>query len=86
MQSFGITMDEPTGSVIFPDDDTLEQFFDTYFPDDIPDEWSKEDQLKSHGRGVQETAPPPPEEPQIREEPVSQRAWNCGIHVRVKKS
>lgn len=31
------------------DDDLLEAFYDLYFPDDIPDEWSKEDQAKSHG-------------------------------------
>jgi hypothetical protein len=23
-----------------------------FFPDDIPDEWSKQDQEKSHGRGA----------------------------------
>jgi len=34
------------------DDDHLEQFWDTYFPDDIPDEWSLADQQKSHGSGV----------------------------------
>jgi hypothetical protein len=38
-----------------PNDDQLEQFWDTYFPwveKDHPDEWSKEEQLKSHGPGV----------------------------------
>jgi hypothetical protein len=33
-------------------DDKMEEFYDQYFPDDIPDEWSKEDKLKSHGDGV----------------------------------
>lgn len=33
-------------------DDAFEEFWDTYFPDDIPDEWSLEDQKKSHGNGV----------------------------------
>lgn len=33
-------------------DDHKEAFYDLYFPDDIPDEWSMEDQEKSHGRGV----------------------------------
>ncbi len=33
-------------------DDHKEVFYDLYFPDDIPDEWSAEDQEKSHGRGV----------------------------------
>ena len=33
-------------------DDELEAFYGTYFPDDIPDEWSLVDQKKSHGPGV----------------------------------
>lgn len=33
-------------------DDALEEFWDTYFPDDIPDEWSLADQKKSHGSGL----------------------------------
>jgi hypothetical protein len=33
------------------DDDAFEEFWDTYFPDDIPDEWSLADQTKSHGPG-----------------------------------
>jgi len=31
---------------------TRESFYDTYFPDDIPDEWSKKERAKSHGQGV----------------------------------
>jgi len=31
------------------DDSQKEDFFDTWFPNDIPDEWSLEDQQKSHG-------------------------------------
>jgi len=33
-------------------DESREEFYDKYFPDDIPDEWSKEEQLKSHGDGI----------------------------------
>lgn len=33
------------------DDDRKEEFYDLYFPDDIPDEWSRQDQEKSHGWG-----------------------------------
>jgi hypothetical protein len=51
LEEVGATQDEETGAVIFPNDDVLETFYANYFPDDIPDEWSMEDQLKSHGRG-----------------------------------
>lgn len=52
---------DPDADVLrFPDDDVLEFFYSTYFPDDIPDEWSLADQHKSHGTGCAETAPPPP--------------------------
>jgi len=34
------------------DDESKEKFYETYFPDDIPDEWSLEDQQKSHGYAV----------------------------------
>lgn len=33
------------------DDDALEGFYEEYFPDDIPDEWSLEEKKKSHGSG-----------------------------------
>jgi len=36
-------------------DDAVDAFYETYFPDDIPDEWSLEDQRKSHGPGVLRT-------------------------------
>ena len=36
-------------------DDALETFYASTFPDDIPDEWSLEDQEKSHGPGVLRT-------------------------------
>lgn len=34
------------------DDEARESFYDTLFPDDIPDEWPKELRAKSHGTGV----------------------------------
>ena len=52
IREYGITIDAETEAVVFPDDDRMEHFYDRYFPDDIPDEWSKSDQEKSHGRGV----------------------------------
>jgi hypothetical protein len=33
-------------------DDAMESFYEEYFPDDIPDEWSKEEKMKSHGQGL----------------------------------
>jgi hypothetical protein len=33
-------------------DDKMEEFYNTYFPDDLPDEWNKKDKLQSHGDGV----------------------------------
>jgi hypothetical protein len=80
----GITEDEDTGAILFPTDEELEDFYDSHFPDDIPDEWSRADQEKSHGRGCAETAPPRPQ-PLIREEPVSQRVWHMAIGCRSKK-
>ena len=44
----GFSADSGTWS----DDDALEKFYTVYFPDDIPDEWSLEDQKRSHGSGM----------------------------------
>lgn len=52
LEEAGATQDEETGAVVFQSDDALEAFYAAHFPDDIPDEWSLEDQLKSHGRGL----------------------------------
>jgi len=41
-----------SGIIQWRSDDTMEQFYDKYFPDDIPDEWSLLDQQKSHGDGI----------------------------------
>jgi hypothetical protein len=46
----GFKVDGDTVEV--PDDEAYEAFYDKYFPDDIPDEWSLADQHKSHGRGL----------------------------------
>ena len=40
------------GVIKWHSDDIMEQFYDKYFPDDIPDEWSLLDQQKSHGDGI----------------------------------
>lgn len=37
---------------IVKNDDLKESFYDLYFPDDIPDEWSLKDQEKSHTYGL----------------------------------
>ena len=82
LRSYNIVTNEETGETEMPDDAVLETFYDRYFPDDVPDEWSKADQEKSHGRGCQEKATPEPLVVHVREEPVARRAWNCAIHVR----
>jgi hypothetical protein len=33
-------------------EEALDPFYAATFPDDIPDEWSLTDQMRSHGRGV----------------------------------
>lgn len=38
-------------TIEFPTDELKEIFYETYFPDDIPDEWSRVEHEKSHGRG-----------------------------------
>ena len=37
---------------IYKNSEAKETFYDLYFPDDIPDEWSQADQEKSHGNGL----------------------------------
>jgi len=41
-----------SGIIQWHSDDTMEQFYDKYFPDDIPDEWTLLDQQQSHGDGI----------------------------------
>jgi hypothetical protein len=40
-------------------DKDYESFMDWYFPDDVPDEWSLEDQKKSHGNGINQNSDTP---------------------------
>ena len=58
VQAAGITM--KADIVCFPSDEAKERFYEQYFPDDIPDEWSDADQKKSHGCGALEKAISPP--------------------------
>lgn len=80
LTKYGITLDEEEGAIAFPDDEILEAFYDDLFPDDIPDEWSKADQSKSHGRGNEEHAPVAPSQP-IREDAPAPHIWHIAIHV-----
>ena len=84
LEKHGIVVDAETGATAFPSDDVLERFYECHFPDDIPDEWSKRDQEKSHGRGCQETATSPPTII-VREIPVERREWKFAITVRPDK-
>lgn len=40
------------GKIVWASEDSIEEFYEKHFPDDIPDEWSLADQMKSHGPGV----------------------------------
>lgn len=40
------------GAIKWHSDDDLETFYDRYFPDDIPDEWTKAEKAISHGDGI----------------------------------
>ena len=78
----GITEDAETGGVIFPDDDVLEAFVDKHFPDDIPDEWSRADQEKSHGRGCADVAAAVGPSVVLREEALGRLTWRLATSVR----
>jgi hypothetical protein len=49
---YGGVTDENGGQIEWTSDEKKEEFYAEYFPDDIPDEWSKMDQQKSHGDGI----------------------------------
>jgi hypothetical protein len=40
------------GVVHWKSEDKKEEFYHSYFPDDIPDEWTKEEKDRSHGDGI----------------------------------
>ena len=52
---------------IYKNDESKEAFYELYFPDDIPDEWSRADQEKSHGLGLAFAGQP--------EEEVQRKHW-----------
>jgi len=39
-------------TILWNSDDDREAFYQRYFPDDIPDEWTKYEKSKSHGEGI----------------------------------
>jgi hypothetical protein len=81
----GLQVDPLTEAVIWSSDEAQEAFYGRYFPPriDIPDEWSLADRAKSHGRGVQETAPPAPTLA-LLEESVEDEVWLSTIHAQIK--
>lgn len=50
LQKYG-TIIEDTREIQWFSDDSMEDFYSTYFPDDIPDEWDANEKMKSHGIG-----------------------------------
>lgn len=55
-QTYGVSVAE--GSFVFKEETSQEAFYATYFPNDIPDEWSYTERSKSHGL-VSTNAPNP---------------------------
>ena len=43
---------DDSGLIHWKSDDKKEEFYQDYFPDDIPDEWTQEEKDRSHGNGV----------------------------------
>lgn len=43
---------EKSGTLTWMSDNHREAFYERYFPDNIPDEWSREDKERSHGGGI----------------------------------
>lgn len=80
----GLHVDSLTETVSWTDDDAIETFYARYFPPqiDIPDEWSLADRAMSHGRGVQETAPPAPTVALLTE--ITDAAWTAAIQISVQ--
>lgn len=50
IESYGVITEN--NEIKWNSDDDIEDFYTKYFPDDIPDEWTKQDKLKSHGDGI----------------------------------
>lgn len=50
IESYGVICEN--GDIQWNSDESMEEFYTIYFPDDIPDEWTKSDKLRSHGDGV----------------------------------
>jgi hypothetical protein len=69
------------GAIVFANAETKESFYTAPFPDDLPDEWSADDQQKSHGAGCAESAPAPPPVPPVREESVTDLDAALTIHL-----
>lgn len=43
---------DEVGNIVWNSEEDREAFYVRYFPDDIPDEWTKEEKDRSHGEGV----------------------------------
>jgi hypothetical protein len=73
------------GCIIWHSDDKMEEFYNQYFPDDIPDEWVMKEKQKSHGDGILG----PTEKPSLLKYSrifmprLSYLAWNTNNDVNV---
>jgi hypothetical protein len=80
LEKYGIVNET---SIKWNSDEDMEKFYDAYFPNDIPDEWTKKEKEKSHGFGVLG----PNEKINIKKysfnylSDKSRLAWNCTKEV-----
>jgi hypothetical protein len=54
IEEYGEIVEKEDGKrmIEWKSEERMEEFYDQYFPDDIPDEWTKQEKDKSHGDGV----------------------------------
>jgi hypothetical protein len=52
LSEYSTEPDDSSSDIKWNSDESLEAFYERYFPDDIPDEWSRAEKIKSHGDGV----------------------------------
>lgn len=52
IEEYGRIVGEEKKEIEWESDEKMEEFYEKYFPNDIPDEWTKQEKDKSHGDGI----------------------------------